>query len=70
MLTIFTFGYWGWGNSTFELIHAMDRTERERGYRLPFCLTSVLVARLGRPVFAVRHSRSSWAVGGIDGFRV
>src|ERR1017187_2039954 len=35
MLTLFTWGYWGWGNATHELIRAVDATERERGFKPP-----------------------------------
>jgi hypothetical protein len=38
MLTIFTFGYWGWGNATRELIRSIDKIERERGYRSPILI--------------------------------
>jgi hypothetical protein len=35
MLTLFTFGYWGWGNSTRELIRAIDSAERKKGFSPP-----------------------------------
>jgi hypothetical protein len=35
MLTLFTWGYWGWGNATHELIRAVDATERQRGFKPP-----------------------------------
>jgi hypothetical protein len=35
MLTLFTWGYWGWGNATHELIRAVDATERDRGFKPP-----------------------------------
>lgn len=35
MLTIFTFGYWGWGNATRELIRAIDSAERKKGFSPP-----------------------------------
>lgn len=35
MLTIFTFGYWGWGNATRELIRAIDSVERSKGFSPP-----------------------------------
>ena len=38
MLTIFTFGYWGWGSATRELIRAIDSAERKKGFSPPiFC---------------------------------
>jgi hypothetical protein len=35
VLTIFTFGYWGWGNATHELIRAIDSAERKKGFSPP-----------------------------------
>jgi len=35
MLTLFSWGYWGWGSSTPELIRAVDATERRRGFKPP-----------------------------------
>lgn len=35
MLTLFTFGYWGWGNATRELIRAIDSAERKKGFSPP-----------------------------------
>jgi hypothetical protein len=35
MLTLFTWGYWGWGNATRELIRGIDAAERRRGYKPP-----------------------------------
>lgn len=34
-LTIFTFGYWGWGNHTQELLKLIDTAERKAGYAPP-----------------------------------
>lgn len=34
-ITLFSFGYWGWGSSTSELIKAVDTIEGSRGYRPP-----------------------------------
>ncbi len=34
-LTAFSFGYWGWGNSTERLIQAVDAVERFRGFKPP-----------------------------------
>jgi hypothetical protein len=33
MLTLFTWGYWGWGNATSEFVRAADTMERERGFK-------------------------------------
>jgi hypothetical protein len=35
MLTLFSFGYWGWGNATSQLLRAIDAVERKRGFRPP-----------------------------------
>jgi hypothetical protein len=35
MLTPFTFGYWGWGNATCQLLRAIDTAERKRGFSPP-----------------------------------
>ena len=37
-LTLFTWGYWGWGNATEQLVKAVDAVERARGYRPPMFL--------------------------------
>ena len=34
-LNMFTFGYWGWGSATRELVKSVDAVERQRGYRPP-----------------------------------
>lgn len=34
-LSIYTFGYWGWGTHTKELLSAMDKAEADAGYRSP-----------------------------------
>jgi hypothetical protein len=35
MLTLFTWGYWGWGSTTNQLVEAVDATEAARGYKHP-----------------------------------
>lgn len=35
MTTIFTFGYYGWGNHTPQLVEAVDAVERSRGFEPP-----------------------------------
>ncbi|HYH96394.1 hypothetical protein [Hyalangium sp.] len=35
MLTVFSWGYEGWGNATAELVRAFDVVEAERGYEPP-----------------------------------
>ena len=34
-ITAFSFGYWGWGNSTEQLVKAVDSVERSRGFKPP-----------------------------------
>ena len=34
-LNMFTFGYWGWGSATRELVRRVDAVERRRGFRSP-----------------------------------
>ena len=34
-LTLFSFGYYGWGNSTTDLVKAVDSVERARGFKPP-----------------------------------
>jgi hypothetical protein len=39
MLTLFTWGYWGWGGSTRstrKLVQAVDVAEKKRGQKPPF----------------------------------
>jgi hypothetical protein len=35
MLTLFTWGFWGWGSSTRELVQAIDAFEKKRGFKPP-----------------------------------
>lgn len=37
--TMFTWGYWGWGNSTRELVRAVDVVEKKRGFKPPIFKT-------------------------------
>jgi hypothetical protein len=50
MLTLFTFGYWGWGNATRELIRVVDAKERKKGFKPPI-------------FFDIRYSRNVRAKG-------
>lgn len=34
-ITMFSWGYWGWGSATRELVNAVDAIERGRGFRPP-----------------------------------
>jgi len=34
-ITLFSWGYWGWGNSTKQLVKAVDAVEESRGFEPP-----------------------------------
>jgi hypothetical protein len=34
-ITLFSFGYWGWGSATRQLVKAMDAVEKSRGFDPP-----------------------------------
>lgn len=34
-VTLFSWGYWGWGNATRQLVKAVDTAEKKRGFRPP-----------------------------------
>ena len=48
MITVFTFGYWGWGNATDKLVLLVAAVEKERGFKPPFFID----ARMSRKVRA------------------
>lgn len=48
-LTMFTWGYHGWGSSTKKLKQAVDIVERDRGYEPPF-FVDIRMKRSGRAV--------------------
>ncbi len=43
-ITLFSFGYWGWGTSTAQLVQAFDALERSRGFNPPV-LVDVRISR-------------------------
>ena len=43
-VTIFSFGYWGWGNSTPQLVELFDALEQSRGFKPPL-LVDIRIAR-------------------------
>lgn len=43
-IKLFSFGYWGWGNSTKQLVQAFDALERSRGFNPPI-LVDVRISR-------------------------
>jgi hypothetical protein len=57
MLTLFTWGYWGWGTSTRELVRAVDATEKKRGFEPPIFVD----IRLRRSVRAPGFSGNAFA---------
>jgi hypothetical protein len=48
-LTLFSFGYWGWGNATKDLLQSIDVSETMRGFAPPLFVDT----RLSRSVRAV-----------------
>jgi len=56
-LTIFSWGYWGWGNSTCQLVQAVDAVEESRGF-LPPVFVDI---RISRSVRAVGFNGSAFA---------
>ncbi len=54
-LTIYSFGYWGWGNATEQLVRMMDVAEKARGNAPPF-FVDARIRRTGRaPGFKGRN---------------
>lgn len=48
-LALFTFGYWGWGNATAELVQGVDAAEAGRGFAPPM-FVDIRIQRTGRAV--------------------
>lgn len=48
-ITLFTFGYWGWGNATPQLIQGVDAVERSRGFKPPM-FVDTRIRRAGRAI--------------------
>jgi hypothetical protein len=46
-VTLFSWGYWGWGNATERLVEAFDAAERARGFQPPV-FVDVRLRRQGR----------------------
>jgi len=46
-LTIFMFGYWGWGNATDKLVDAVDAVEKKRGFKPPM-FVDIRIRRVGQ----------------------
>ena len=47
MITLFSWGYWGWGNATKQLVEAFDAVEEARGFSPPIFVDARL-RRQGR----------------------
>jgi hypothetical protein len=66
-LTLFTWGYWGWGTATDQLIQAVDTVETSRGYQPPMFVDIRISRSVRAPGFngrafekAVGASRYRW----------
>jgi hypothetical protein len=46
-LTIFSWGYWGWGKATEQLVRGIDAVELDRGYAPPI-FVDIRIRRTGR----------------------
>jgi hypothetical protein len=46
-VTLFTWGYWGWGNATTELVQGVDAVETGRGFTPPM-FVDIRIQRTGR----------------------
>jgi hypothetical protein len=46
-LTLFSWGYWGWGESTPDFVRAADAVEQSRGFAPP-CFVDIRMRRSGR----------------------
>lgn len=47
VFTMFSFGYWGWGNATEKLVKVVDAVEKARGFKPPI-FVDVRLRRAGR----------------------
>jgi hypothetical protein len=47
-ITIYSWGYWGWGNAAPELVKAVDTVERMRGFKPPV-FVDIRMKRSARP---------------------
>jgi hypothetical protein len=48
-VTIFSWGYWGWGSATAQFVAAADAIERKRGFRPPL-FVDTRIRRSGRAI--------------------
>lgn len=54
-LTLFTWGYWGWGSATKQLVEAVDAVEASRGFKPPM-FVDIRLERGGRAAGFVEHA--------------
>lgn len=65
-LTLFSWGYWGWGNATPQLVEAVDAVEDARGFRPPLFVD----IRISRSVRAAGFRDNAFPeVAGHDRYR-
>ena len=61
MITLFSWGYWGWGNATEQLVESADLAEKKRGFKPPV-FVDIRRERQGRAKgLSVRPSEKSLA---------
>jgi hypothetical protein len=58
-LTVFTWGYYGWGNSTAQLIKAVDAIEHSREFAQPM-FVDIRIRRAGRAPVVLDCHASFW----------
>jgi hypothetical protein len=46
-ITLFSWGYYGWGNATSRLVELVDSLEKSRGYK-PTLFVDIRIRRAGR----------------------
>ena len=66
-ITLFSWGYWGWGNSVNKFIEATDAVEAARGYSPRFSPTFALGQASGRKDSTETPSKRSSALKGTSG---
>jgi hypothetical protein len=50
-ITLFSFGYWGWGTATDQLVKAVDAVERSRGFKPPIFVDTRIQRSVRAPGF-------------------
>ena len=50
-ITLFSFGYWGWGTSTPQLVKAVDAVEKSRGFKPPIFVDTRISRSVRAPGF-------------------